>query len=211
MTSSTRCDAPPARRARRSSAASAQTAAQLSAAVSRLRSNGDRPAVMRTIGGVVFRVRSFTVADIDELVALALRAWEPVFESMRSVLGSELFVALRGEDWREGQAADVKTTISDEGARTWVAEIDRRPRGFATAALRNGDIGEVVMVAVAPSHQRHGLASALTETAMTWLRERGAAVVMVETGGDPGHAAARATYESLGFTASPVMRYFKQL
>ena len=77
---------------------------------------------------------------------------------MRSVLGSELFVALRGEEWREGQAADVKKTIGDEGARTWVAEVDRRVRGFATAALRGGDIGEVVMVAVEPSHQRHGLA-----------------------------------------------------
>jgi GNAT superfamily N-acetyltransferase len=109
------------------------------------------------------------------------------------------------------KVADVKKTIGDEGARTWVAEVDRRVRGFATAALRGGDIGEVVMVAVEPSHQRHGLASALTETATTWLRDRGAAVVMVETGGDPGHAAARATYESLGFTASPVTRYFKKL
>lgn len=166
---------------------------------------------MRTIEGVPFRIRLFMAADTDELVALALRAWEPVFESMRSVLGSELFVALRGEDWREGQAADVKGTISDEGARTWVAEVNGRARGFVTAARRGGGIGEVVMVAVDPGHQHHGLASALTDTAMTWLRDRGMAVVMVETGGDPGHAAARATYDSLGFTASPVMRYFKRL
>jgi GNAT superfamily N-acetyltransferase len=160
---------------------------------------------------VVCRIRSFAAADTDEVVALGLRAWEPVFRSMQSVLGSELFVALRGEDWREGQAADVKKTISNEGARTWVAEVDGRARGFATAALRGGDIGEVVMVAVEPSHQRHGLASALTEAATTWLHDRGAAVVVVETGGDAGHAAARATYESLGFTALPVTRYLKKL
>ena len=36
------------------------------------------------------------------------------------------------------------------------------------------------MVAINPSYQRHGLASALTEAATTWLRDRGAAVVMVE-------------------------------
>jgi GNAT superfamily N-acetyltransferase len=166
---------------------------------------------MRRIDGVVFRIRPFTATDADELVTLALRAWEPVFESMRSVLGLQLFVALRGEDWREGQAADVKNTISGRGARTWVAEVDGRARGFLTAALRGREIGEVVMVAVDPGYQRHGLASALTETATTWFRVRGVAVVMVETGGDPGHAAARATYESLGFTASPVMRYFKKL
>jgi hypothetical protein len=34
---------------------------------------------------------------------------------------------------------------------------------------------------------------------------------MVETGGDPGHAAARATYERAGFAALPVVRYFKEL
>lgn len=160
---------------------------------------------------MAFRIRSFAASDTDQLVALSLRAWEPVFESMQAVLGSELFVALRGQDWREGQAADVKKTLSDEGARTWVAEVDGRARGFATAALRGEDIGEVVMIAIDPGHQRQGLASALTETATSWFRDRGAAVVMVETGGDPGHAPARATYETLGFTALPVTRYFKKL
>jgi hypothetical protein len=37
------------------------------------------------------------------------------------------------------------------------------------------------------------------------------AVVTVETGGDPGHAPARATYESAGFTLFPISRYFKAL
>ena len=34
---------------------------------------------------------------------------------------------------------------------------------------------------------------------------------MVETGGDRGHAPARATYEGLGFRRWPVARYFKDL
>jgi hypothetical protein len=34
--------------------------------------------------------------------------------------------------------------------------------------------------------------------------------VMVETGGDPGHAPARRTYESAGFRPFPVARYFKR-
>ena len=37
------------------------------------------------------------------------------------------------------------------------------------------------------------------------------AMVMVETGGDLGHAPARATYEGLGFQRWPVARYFKDL
>jgi len=36
-------------------------------------------------------------------------------------------------------------------------------------------------------------------------------IVAVETGGDPGHAPARAAYEALGFTVLPVARYMKLL
>lgn len=36
-------------------------------------------------------------------------------------------------------------------------------------------------------------------------------VAMVETGGDPGHAPARHTYEKVGFGLFPITRYFKKL
>jgi hypothetical protein len=36
-------------------------------------------------------------------------------------------------------------------------------------------------------------------------------MVMVETGDDSGHAAARSAYESTGFERWPVARYFKDL
>ena len=142
---------------------------------------------------------------------LALRAWEPVFESLQSMLGQRLFAALRG-DWRQGQAADVRATIQDATAQTWVAETEGTAVGFVSAKLaRATELGEIVMVAVDPDYQRRGIAAALTVTATDWLGDQGAAVVMVETGGDPGHAAARATYESAGFTALPIARYFKTL
>jgi hypothetical protein len=35
--------------------------------------------------------------------------------------------------------------------------------------------------------------------------------VMVETGGDPGHAPARRTYESAGSRLFPIARYFNKL
>ena len=144
-----------------------------------------------------FEIRSYVPADADDLATLAVGAWEPVFDSLRTVLGSKLFVALRGEDWRQGQAADVRKTIEAEDACTWVAAVDGISRGFATALLSPGAVmGEIVMVAVDPSHQRQGLATALTEAATAWLREQGATTAMVETGGDAGHAAARATYEA---------------
>ena len=122
-----------------------------------------------------FEILPYAAADADDLVALSLRAWEPVFDSLHSVLGSKLFVSLRGEDWRKGQAADVRKTIEAEGARTWVAEVDGIGRGFATAALAPGaDLGEILMVAVDPSYQRQGMATALIEVATAWLRPLGA-------------------------------------
>jgi hypothetical protein len=36
-------------------------------------------------------------------------------------------------------------------------------------------------------------------------------VAMVETGGDPGHTAARRTYEKAGYVLLPIVRYFKNL
>ena len=35
--------------------------------------------------------------------------------------------------------------------------------------------------------------------------------LLVETGGDPGHAAARRTYEKAGCVLLPIARYFKNL
>ena len=39
--------------------------------------------------------------------------------------------------------------------------------------------------------------------------EAGMTTVMVETGGDPGHAPARATYEAAGFRPLPTVKYFR--
>ena len=72
-------------------------------------------------------------------------------------------------------------------------------------------MGEIYMIAVDPDFQRHGIATALTNHSLAWLKQAGMTTVMVETGGDPGHAPARRTYESAGFWLFPVARYFKKL
>jgi GNAT superfamily N-acetyltransferase len=56
-----------------------------------------------------------------------------------------------------------------------------------------------------------GIGTALLTVALTWMRDAGMAVAMVETGGDPGHAPARRTYERLGFGVVPIARYYKKL
>jgi GNAT superfamily N-acetyltransferase len=67
------------------------------------------------------------------------------------------------------------------------------------------------MVAVDPDYQDRGIGSTLIEFALAWMKDAGMSIAMVETGGDPGHAPARRTYEKLGFGLWSVARYFKKL
>jgi GNAT superfamily N-acetyltransferase len=72
-------------------------------------------------------------------------------------------------------------------------------------------MGWINIIGVDPDHQRQGIGSRLTELAIDHLRSRGMDIAVVETGGDPGHAPARAAYEAAGFTLLPVARFFRLL
>lgn len=157
-------------------------------------------------------IRDYEAGDHDAVVGLALRAWAPVFASMRSVLGPALDEILHGPDWREYQARSVAGALADEGMGVWVGDADGRLVGFVVASLdRDQGVGEVYMVAVDPDAQGLGLGSALTTRAVDWIREAGMRAVMIGTGGDPGHAAARRVYEKAGFTPFPLVQYYKAL
>jgi ribosomal protein S18 acetylase RimI-like enzyme len=156
-------------------------------------------------------IRPYDPQDEAEVVALSLRAWAPVFASLESELGRDLFLRLHG-DWREYQAGAVRDTLAADGVRTWAACGAARVVGFAAATLHEQrQMGEIVMLAVDPSDQGAGIGGALATQATEWLGERGMRVAMVDTGGDPGHAAARRLYEAAGYTPLGVVRYFKAL
>jgi ribosomal protein S18 acetylase RimI-like enzyme len=126
-------------------------------------------------------IRPYDPQDEAAIVTLSLRAWAPVFASLESELGRDLFLRLHG-DWREYQAGAVRDTLAADGMRTWVACAAERVVGFAAATLHEQrEIGEIVMLAVNPS------------------------------GADPGHAAARRVYAAADYTRLGVARYFKAL
>lgn len=158
-------------------------------------------------------IRPFEESDLDTVVELSLRAWEPVFESMRAVLGDPIFARLHDPDWRTVQADAVRSSCTSEAQEVLVAVVDGRPVGFATVMLNafHERMGVVDMIAVDPEYQRRGLATRLMDHAIEHMRARGMDVAAVGTGGDPGHAPARALYEARGFTALPGVRYLKLL
>jgi GNAT superfamily N-acetyltransferase len=160
----------------------------------------------------VVMIRLFEEGDAAAVVALSLRAWEPVHASLREVMGDELFDLRHQPDWRVRQRQDVESVLSDEANSVWVAEEEEAVVGFAAAAIRSGDgLGEVLMLAVDPRSQGRGLGTKLTEVATDWIRESGMPVAFISTGGDPGHAPARQTYAKAGYRELPIAYYFKAL
>jgi GNAT superfamily N-acetyltransferase len=158
-------------------------------------------------------IRPFRDSDLDAIVELSLRAWEPVFESLRELLGDPIFTRLHQRGWREAQAGAVRSSCVDQGHDVFVAVADEQPVGFATVGLNafHDGMGVVDMIAVDPAYQRRGIATQLMDRSAEHMREQGMDIAAVGTGGDPGHAPARAMYESSGYTALPVVRYLKLL
>jgi GNAT superfamily N-acetyltransferase len=159
------------------------------------------------------QIRPYGEPDLEPIVELSLRAWEPVFASLHRVLGDAIFERLHRPDWRTAQAEAVRSTCTSPEREVFVAVTVDRPVGFAAVALDafHEGMGVVDMIAVDPAYQRRGIATRLMEHSVQHMRARGMDIAAVGTGGDPGHGPARALYESLGYTALPVVRYLKPL
>ena len=157
-------------------------------------------------------IRRLEATDLDAVVEFSLRAWESVFVSLRSVLGDEIFLRLH-PDWRANQAEAVRSSCTNDDRDVFVAVAKSRPVGFVAVALNafHERMGWIEIIGVDPDYQRQGISSRLTEFAIDHMRRQGMNIAVVETGGDPGHAPARAAYEAAGFTPLPVARYFRLL
>jgi len=155
-------------------------------------------------------IRPYEDADGDAVVELSLRAWAPVFASIHGVLGKRLFTHFYGPDWRDAQAADVRRAC--RAYDVLVADDDARVVGFTAIDLPPGtEEGEIYMVAVDPVAQNRGIGTLLTEAAVERMRAAGKRMAVVETGSNPGHAPARATYEKAGFVAWPSHKFYRLL
>lgn len=158
------------------------------------------------------RIRPLEARDAEAVVDLSLRAWAPVFASLEQTLGSEIFRRLH-PNWREDQQRAVEEVCAAQKGRVWVAELGASAVGFVAVEIYDAKrrMGEISMLAVDPDYQGGGIGTALTEFALERLKDAGMRVALVETGGDPGHAAARRTYEKAGYVLLPIARYFKNL
>jgi ribosomal protein S18 acetylase RimI-like enzyme len=158
------------------------------------------------------RIEPYDADRLDAVIRLSLRAWVPVFDSIQKVMDLDVYQSFYPDGWRVKQQEAVEGVCAAEDTNVWVAIDAGSTVGFVAVKLDSeSSMGEIYMVAVDPDFQGRGIGSALTEFAVNWMKDAGMSVAMVETGGDPGHAAARRTYEKAGFGLLPIARYFKKL
>lgn len=160
----------------------------------------------------MIQIRQGNEQNIETLVELSLLAWEPVFDSFRHFLGDEVYPLVFPEGLK-GQRATVENFCKPQENRSvWVAEIDNQIAGFMVLELRHQEAtGEVQLLAVHPAHQKRGIAAALNTFALDKMRASGMKLAVVATGGDPGHAPARRSYEKAGYLPFPQVWYYQKL
>jgi len=109
-----------------------------------------------------------------------------------------------GEDSEGGYAWFLGQKLQSQDDAVFVAERDGVVAGYVWAALEpmswkelRGPAGFIHDVAVAGDARRLGIATQLMQTAIGWLRERGAPRVVLWTAAP--NAAAQALFRRLGF------------
>jgi GNAT superfamily N-acetyltransferase len=162
--------------------------------------------------GMNLRIRLMASGEVAVLGELAVLAWEPVFASFRHILGPEIYPIVY-PNWQQQQREGVVGVCSDSARFTvLVAEVDGAVVGFIAYEVDLAkQTGEVYFLAVHPDYQNRGIGTALNVYVLDEMKARGMRLAVVSTGGDPGHAPARRTYEKAGYTGLPKVQYYKAL
>ena len=156
-------------------------------------------------------IRDYRAGDKPALKEITLRAWEPVFAGLEKSMKPEIYEVFV-PDWEAEQMRSLNTVCDDEDIHVIVAEQEGNLVGFAAMSFHPEDfLGQIYMIGVDPDCQQQGIGTALIEEGIKIIKLKGFSLAMIETGGDPGHAAARRTYEKMGFDFYPVARYLKRI
>ena len=155
-------------------------------------------------------IRQARSSDVDAMVRVTVAAFEPIFISFKQILGSQVFPKIY-PDWRVIQQREVESAWTNKRIDVWVAEVDGSTIGLIAYELRDDRVGEVRLLAVHPDFQNEGVGTKLSTFALGKMRDAGMEMAEVATGGDQSHAPARSTYERTGYTALPLVRYYKWL
>ncbi|WP_430500761.1 GNAT family N-acetyltransferase [Micromonospora trifolii] len=150
---------------------------------------------------------------MEPVLELTIATFGPFYEdSFRSIVGDTIMDNQHGT-WREDYR-EMWVGLHDpqNNKHVVVAEDADALLGFAAWQMNpEKRSGEIDIIGVAANQRRHHVGTALCTHAFEAMRQAGAEVVSIGTGGDRFHDSARAFYGSLGMTAMPLVRYYMAL
>ncbi len=156
-------------------------------------------------------IRNYQPKDKSFLLDITMRAWEPVFREYELSISPDIY-EIFVPDWQAEQTRSLNTICDSPDIEVFVAEDQGSILGFSSISLHPDDyLGQIYMLGVDPEYQSRGIGQMLMNESIARIKNHGFKLVMVETGGDPGHEPARRIYEKMGFELTPVARYLKRI
>ena len=138
--------------------------------------------------------------DIDSLEEIRKRAFQPIFDSFRSILGDTIYeyAQLPGDLAQK----DYLRSLFDEDSvwKMWKVMGNEKIIGFVSIRIdEKTQVGEIGLNAIDPDDSKKGIGTQMYSFAVDIMKKAGMKVATVSTGGDPSHLPARKAYRKAGF------------
>jgi ribosomal protein S18 acetylase RimI-like enzyme len=164
-------------------------------------------------GAVLREAREGDFGAIDELTVVC---YAPIQESYVSMLGRELYEAVRHEPqlgWEERKIAQNRRLFAAHPEQVWVLEGAGDVFGFVTFRLfPERSYGHLDNNGVHPDRAGEGWATFMYRHVLERFRSLGLRYAHVDTGLDDAHIPARRAYEAIGFDRQvPTVEYWQDL
>ncbi|NER84638.1 MAG: GNAT family N-acetyltransferase [Leptolyngbya sp. SIO1D8] len=151
------------------------------------------------LDNIFFQVAN--LEDVEALEAIRLKAFKPIFESFRNILGDAIYeTAQMPEDIAQQDL--LRSYFEEESVWiTWKVIFQSQIIGFIAIRLdEQSGVGEIGLNAIDPSFSGKGIGTKMYKFAIGEMKHSGMKVATAATGGDPAHLPAREAYRKAGFT-----------
>ena len=147
-------------------------------------------------------IRDYRNSDLPELMDIANRAWQPIYDMFSDAYGEELF-SIVTRDRSTGKGEQIRNHCASHPEWVYVCEAEGTIVGFVTFLLdRDRGIGTIGNNARDPLSTVKGIGQEMYGAVLTRFRQEGMKYAKVTTGMDDAHGPARRAYERAGFDIS---------
>lgn len=95
------------------------------------------------------QIEPYEDSQLDAVKSLSLRAWTPVFDSIKKAMDFEVYRSFYPDDWRVSQLNAVESVCAATDTKVWVAIDTNSIVGFVAVKLHiESSLGEIYMIAV---------------------------------------------------------------